>query len=126
MYHAALRHRSRMQLALDEVYPDTPYLCVPTGCPCTKATMVSITETAVTKMGVPVINWRNQPLFGGHGLRTGGAYWLVSAGVELAKIELLGRWKSHMAADYDKAAKPDRENWADRPSLFCPSLPCPF
>eukprot|EP00971_Amphidinium_carterae_P341218 6479911-Amphidinium_carterae.1 len=85
-----------MHIALGEVHPDTPYFCDAAGGPCTKATMISTIETAVTRMGVPTTDCNNQPLFGGHSLRTGGAYWLASAGVELAKIELLGRWKSPM------------------------------
>ena len=43
---------------------------------------------------------RGSFLYGGHSLRTGGAYMLASLGVNPYKIQSLGRWRSTLVIHY--------------------------
>eukprot|EP00971_Amphidinium_carterae_P075052 1483350-Amphidinium_carterae.1 len=62
--------------------------------------MIATLNNAAAKLGEILVDKHGLNRFGGHSLRTGGAYWLAENGMELLKIELLGRWKSALVVHY--------------------------
>jgi len=62
-----------------------------TGCPPTKAKVVSTFEALATKCDIPLLSADGLNQFGGHSPRVTGARALASHGVEVAKIRILAR-----------------------------------
>ena len=62
-----------------------------TGCPPTKAKVVSTFEALATKCDIPLLSADGLNQFGGHSARVTGARALASHGVEVAKIRILAR-----------------------------------
>ena len=69
------------------------------------ASMWVATITALAQMyGAAVKDAKGANLFGGHSLRTGGAAFLASRGINPYKIQALGRWRSPLVIHYAGAA----------------------
>ena len=105
--HALLRQAARLDaLALElncdvgdlPLFPDALGRHVPKSA--AVATIVELPKL----YGVPVSDAFGSRLFGGHSLRTGGASFLASRGINPYKIQALGRWRSPLVIHYAGAA----------------------
>ena len=105
--HALRRQAARLSALASELGVDVgplPLFPGSDGREVGKAAAVA-TITAVAQMyGVAIRNAKGANLFGGHSLRTGGAAFLASRGVNPFKIQALGRWRSPLVIHYAGAA----------------------
>eukprot|EP00971_Amphidinium_carterae_P349352 6490973-Amphidinium_carterae.1 len=98
-YHSAVQHMSVLAERFDLEFP-LPLFPTERGETPSKHCMIETIRAAAQKVGIGVHDEYGQPKFGGHSLRTGGAHYLAQHGVELLKIELLGRWRSPLVTHY--------------------------
>ena len=61
-----------------------------------KDRVVDTIEAIAVQLRVPVRDQLGRPRFGGHSMRVSGSQWLASIGIDLYKIQLLGRWASEV------------------------------
>ena len=73
--------------------PNTPLFPTSSGAHFTKIDFVRLVELAASHLGHP-LEADNRHLFGGHSARVSGAQWLVRRGMEIWRVQVLGRWGS--------------------------------
>ena len=66
------------------------------GMVCSKQSVVDTIKGFVIDMKMPVLGPSGEELYGGHSFRTGGAVFLASIGLDVQRIQLLGRWFSNV------------------------------
>ena len=70
------------------------------GSQLTKRHVVASIEAVALGQGLPLTSENGQRRFGGHTCRVAGSQYLASIGLELALIQLLGRWESAVILRY--------------------------
>eukprot|EP00971_Amphidinium_carterae_P347154 6489007-Amphidinium_carterae.1 len=99
-FHVLISHKTSLMqrglstIGLAPLFPNAH------GMTPTKTAMVESVVSAAERLGETRHDSNGVNRYGGHSLRTGGAYWLATSGMELLKIELLGRWRSSLVAHY--------------------------
>ena len=95
--------------------PNTPLFPTSSGAHFTKIDFVRLVELAASHLGHP-LEADNRHLFGGHSARVSGAQWLVRRGMEIWRVQVLGRWGSSAVLAYI------RDVPASSSSCFAPQL----
>ena len=101
--HSLIRQLDRLgRLAreLDRPASDLPLFPDALGRESSKHAAVSTIFSVVERTGASIRDAHGSYLYGGHSLRTGGAYLLASRGVNPHKIQSLGRWRSDLVIRY--------------------------
>ena len=77
-----------------------PLFPTPLGTRPTKPAAVSTIVAIAARLGTHTTSSTGGQLFGGHSLRTGGAQYLASLGVDTLRIQSMGRWRSNLVIHY--------------------------
>ena len=107
--HAALRHMRRLRaLGAHAVAADRHVFPGRTGGRITKKGAVEAFRLVLQAAGLQTVttagNGKPKPVFGGHVARVSGAQFLAAAGVQVATIQLMGRWSSSAVERYVQTA----------------------
>ena len=104
-YHAARHHLDMLKrIWKDGATGDFPLFPDAEGHELNEDRMVEFVEAIAQLCGEPVRNRTGQRRYGRHSFRSTGAVWLTSMGIEIAKVQILGRWNCGLVLHYCRLA----------------------
>eukprot|EP00971_Amphidinium_carterae_P264972 5256285-Amphidinium_carterae.1 len=79
-FHVAESHLRLLEVRFGTELDGTPLFCTIDRTVAAKTSVVATIVSAAHTMGIVTVSPEGTQRFGGHSLRTGGAYWLASQG----------------------------------------------